>query len=81
MAFTLWTVSLVVEDVGPVNSIEGAVTVLCLICLFPILMAWKIGMVNLQDKQRGTFLLVLKGMLVVGVILGTGGIIMQLYTI
>ena len=81
MAFTLLVISLVVEDVGPVNSIEGAVTVLCLICLFPILMAWKIGMVHHEDKQRGQFLLVLQVMLVIGVILGTGGIIMQLYTI
>jgi len=34
--------SLFLDDIGPVASIEGAVTVLLLICAFPILIYWKV---------------------------------------
>lgn len=84
IALVLLTTSLVVENVGPVSSVEGAVTILCLICIFPILMAWKIGMVHhegTETKQRGQFLFGLQVMLVVGIVLGTGGIAMQLLSL
>jgi len=38
----LVTVSLFVDDIGPIVSVEGAITVLLLICTFPILIYWKI---------------------------------------
>lgn len=36
-------ISLFLDDIGPVSSIEGAVTVLFLICIFPILIIWRLG--------------------------------------
>jgi len=84
MALSLLVTSLLVEDVGPVSSIEGAITILCLVCIFPILMAWKIGLVHHQEtgtKQRRRFLFGLQLMLLIGIGLGTGGIVMQLHSL
>mmetsp|Transcript_32431 Transcript_32431/g.52557 ORF Transcript_32431/g.52557 Transcript_32431/m.52557 type:complete len:475 (-) Transcript_32431:79-1503(-) len=38
----LFVLALLIEDVGPVSSIEGAITVLALFTIFPILIAWKL---------------------------------------
>ena len=45
-------IGILVEDVGPVSSIEGAVTVLGLVALFPILMAFKIDR-NVRNRDQG----------------------------
>ena len=37
----LTLISCFIDDIGPVSSVEGAVTVLLLICAFPILIYWK----------------------------------------
>eukprot|EP01084_Bolivina_argentea_P220867 374233_1 len=40
---SMMVIGLLVDNVGPVSSIEGAITVLALMALFPVLVAWKIG--------------------------------------
>ena len=42
LVFFASILSLFLEDVGPVSSIEGAVTVIGIISLFPVLMTWKL---------------------------------------
>merc|ERR1712032_884403 len=73
LSFTLFGLSLVLGNVGPVSSVEGAVTILCLICIFPILMAWKIGMHSdtddyvAADHKQKRFLVGLQVMLLIGI--------------
>eukprot|EP00483_Globobulimina_turgida_P011520 UN11542 len=46
--------SLFLDDIGPVSSIEGAVTVLFAICVFPILVIWRLGFYtdNVKDVTK-----------------------------
>ena len=48
----LTLISLFIDDIGPVTSIEGAVTVLLLICAFPIMIYWKVVLSGDYRKIR-----------------------------
>ena len=48
----LTLISLFLDDIGPVSSIEGAVTVLLLICAFPILIYWKVRFGGGSGRDR-----------------------------
>ena len=48
----LMLVAICVDDVGPVSSIEGAITVLGIEALFPILMAWKVGKASVRMESN-----------------------------
>jgi len=45
--------SLPLNDLGPVSSIEGAVTVLLIICTFPIAIYWKVRFGAGSDSKNG----------------------------
>lgn len=48
----LTLLSLPLDDIGPVSSIEGAVTVLLVICAFPIMMYWKVRFGGGSDTKN-----------------------------
>eukprot|EP01083_Nonionella_stella_P279103 949414_1 len=43
VSLVLMLIGIFISNVGPVSSIEGAVTILGLMSIFPVLVAWKIG--------------------------------------
>ena len=111
-SFCLMVLGVIIQNVGPVSSIEGAITVLGLVSLFPILIAWKVGNerrnLNVQrkihdsndipnytmgdvetidieniydekdDRNRRRYVVYLGILLLIGMVLGIGGIVMQL---
>jgi len=48
----LTLLSLPLNDLGPVSSIEGAVTVLLIICAFPILIFWKVRFGEAVEEKK-----------------------------
>ena len=42
MLIIMVTISCFIDDIGPVSSVEGAVTILLLVCTFPIIIYWKV---------------------------------------
>ena len=51
-SFGLMILGILIQNVGPVSSIEGAITVLGLVSLFPILIAWKVGNKPIQQRNN-----------------------------
>ena len=80
------TGAIFIEDVGLISSFEGGVTVLGLMCLFPCLMMWDIGItkneyfsINKNRNKKKLYSILLLILFIFGFIMGLGGLIVQFY--